>query len=60
MACGRPLFPGSTVDDELHLIFKILGLPTEETMPGVSKNQDFVNYHFPPFQADSLINIAPR
>ncbi|BFZ10429.1 hypothetical protein BsWGS_13468 [Bradybaena similaris] len=60
MACGRPLFPGSTVDDELHLIFKILGLPTEETLPGVSKNQDFVNYHFPPFQADSLINIAPR
>ncbi len=24
MACGRPLFPGSTVEDELHLIFKVL------------------------------------
>ena len=23
MACGRPLFPGSTVEDELHLIFKV-------------------------------------
>ena len=23
MACGRPLFPGSTVDDELELIFKV-------------------------------------
>ena len=23
MASGRPLFPGSTVEDELHLIFKV-------------------------------------
>lgn len=60
MACGRPLFPGSTVDDELHLIFKTLGLPTEETMPGISKNEEFLAYHFPKFQPDNLINIAPR
>ena len=26
MACGRPLFPGSTVEDELHLIFKVITL----------------------------------
>lgn len=25
MAAGRPLFPGSTVEDELHLIFRLLG-----------------------------------
>lgn len=25
MAAGRPLFPGSTVADELHMIFKALG-----------------------------------
>lgn len=25
MITGRPLFPGSTVEDELHLIFRILG-----------------------------------
>uniref|UniRef100_A0A8C9FZ76 Protein kinase domain-containing protein n=1 Tax=Pavo cristatus TaxID=9049 RepID=A0A8C9FZ76_PAVCR len=25
MASGRPLFPGSTVEDELHLIFRLLG-----------------------------------
>lgn len=25
MVTGRPLFPGSTVEDELHLIFRILG-----------------------------------
>ncbi|RXM27847.1 Cyclin-dependent kinase 17 [Acipenser ruthenus] len=26
MAAGRPLFPGSTVEDELHLIFRLLDL----------------------------------
>uniref|UniRef100_A0A8C7V662 Protein kinase domain-containing protein n=1 Tax=Oncorhynchus mykiss TaxID=8022 RepID=A0A8C7V662_ONCMY len=25
MSAGRPLFPGSTVEDELHLIFRLLG-----------------------------------
>ena len=33
---GRPLFPGSDVDDQLKRIFKLLGTPTEETWPGVS------------------------
>ena len=28
---GRPLFPGSDVDDQLKRIFKLLGTPTEET-----------------------------
>lgn len=28
MAAGRPLFPGSTVEDELHLIFRLLGEQT--------------------------------
>uniref|UniRef100_A0A8C6PNX1 cyclin-dependent kinase n=1 Tax=Nothobranchius furzeri TaxID=105023 RepID=A0A8C6PNX1_NOTFU len=36
MAAGRPLFPGSTVEDELHLIFRLLGTPTEDTWPGIS------------------------
>uniref|UniRef100_A0AAQ5YLJ8 Protein kinase domain-containing protein n=1 Tax=Amphiprion ocellaris TaxID=80972 RepID=A0AAQ5YLJ8_AMPOC len=31
MAAGRPLFPGSTVEDELHLIFRLLGTPTEDS-----------------------------
>lgn len=31
MAAGRPLFPGSTVEDELHLIFRLLG---EWPLPG--------------------------
>uniref|UniRef100_A0A673KAC8 Cyclin-dependent kinase 17-like n=1 Tax=Sinocyclocheilus rhinocerous TaxID=307959 RepID=A0A673KAC8_9TELE len=31
MAAGRPLFPGSTVEDELHLIFRLLGDLHDET-----------------------------
>lgn len=30
MITGRPLFPGSTVEDQLHLIFRILGEPTQQ------------------------------
>jgi len=33
----EPLFPGDSEIDELFSIFKILGTPTEETWPGVSK-----------------------
>lgn len=33
---GRPLFPGSDVEDQLKKIFKLLGEPTEENWPGVS------------------------
>ncbi|KAK3605818.1 hypothetical protein CHS0354_002436 [Potamilus streckersoni] len=60
MACGRPLFPGSTVEDELHLIFKTLGTPTEENSPGISQNEEFLNYTFPFYEPEPLINIAPR
>jgi cyclin-dependent kinase 17 len=60
MACGRPLFPGSTVEDELLLIIKILGTPTEDRLAGVSSNEDFLAYNFPVYEQEPLINIAPR
>jgi hypothetical protein len=60
MACGRPLFPGSTVEDELHLIFKTLGMPVEDSLPGISRNQDFLSYNFPHYQGEQLLTIAPR
>ena len=37
MVSGKPLFPGSTPDDQLEKIFKILGSPTEATWPGLMK-----------------------
>uniref|UniRef100_A0A8B9RJS3 Cyclin-dependent kinase 17-like n=1 Tax=Astyanax mexicanus TaxID=7994 RepID=A0A8B9RJS3_ASTMX len=60
MITGRPLFPGSTVEDELHLIFRILGTPTEESWPGVSTSEEFRTYNFPRYRTEPLVNHAPR
>lgn len=38
---GRPLFPGSDVDDQLKRIFKLLGTPTEETWSNMAALPDF-------------------
>uniref|UniRef100_A0A8C7XH92 cyclin-dependent kinase n=1 Tax=Oryzias sinensis TaxID=183150 RepID=A0A8C7XH92_9TELE len=60
MAAGRPLFPGSTVEDELHLIFRLLGTPTEDKWPGISSIEEFKSYNFPKYKPQPLINHAPR
>nr|CAB3229426.1 cyclin-dependent-like kinase 5 [Phallusia mammillata] len=38
---GIPLFPGNDVEEQLKRIFKLLGTPTEQSWPGVSKLPDF-------------------
>ncbi|KAG7220406.1 hypothetical protein INR49_018244 [Caranx melampygus] len=60
MATGRPLFPGSTVEEELHFIFKLLGTPTEQSWPGISSNEEFVTYNYPQYRAERLSNHTPR
>ncbi|PWA24833.1 hypothetical protein CCH79_00010216, partial [Gambusia affinis] len=60
MAAGRPLFPGSTVEDELHLIFRLLGTPTEDSWPGISSIDEFRSYKFSKYKPQPLINHAPR
>ncbi|XP_036200485.1 cyclin-dependent kinase 18 isoform X2 [Myotis myotis] len=60
MATGRPLFPGSTVKEELHLIFRLLGTPTEETWPGVTGQSEFRAYNFPRYLPQPLISHVPR
>ena len=63
MVCGKPLFPGTKVEDELYLIFKTLGSPTEETFPGVSTNPEFLSLNlpkFPPFDQSNFTNLVPR
>lgn len=60
MVTGRPLFPGSTVEEELHFIFKLLGTPTERSWPGISSNDDFVTYNYPQYRAERLSNHTPR
>ncbi|RNA28554.1 cyclin-dependent kinase 16-like isoform X1 [Brachionus plicatilis] len=60
MVCGKPLFPGTKVEDELYLIFKILGTPNEENFPGVTSNPDFLAYNIPKFPPVSFSNLVPR
>ncbi|ERE74411.1 cyclin-dependent kinase 18-like protein [Cricetulus griseus] len=60
MATGKPLFPGSTVKEELHLIFRLLGTPTEETWPGVMSLPEFRAYNFPRYLPQPLLSHAPR
>ena len=60
MASGKPLFPGSTVEDELHLIFKVLGTPTEENWPGICMSEELLSYNFPPYSSEPLVKRAPR
>ncbi|PYH81302.1 Pkinase-domain-containing protein [Aspergillus uvarum CBS 121591] len=38
---GRPLFPGTSNDNQLQLIFRLLGTPTEESWPGVSRLPEY-------------------
>ncbi|XP_010864747.1 cyclin-dependent kinase 17 isoform X2 [Esox lucius] len=60
MAAGRPLFPGSTVEDELHLIFRLLGTPSEANWPGILSIDEFKSYNFPKYKPQPFINHAPR
>uniref|UniRef100_A0A336N023 cyclin-dependent kinase n=2 Tax=Culicoides sonorensis TaxID=179676 RepID=A0A336N023_CULSO len=56
---GRPLFPGSDVDDQLKRIFKLLGTPTEETWPEITQLPDYKP--FPPYPPNTSWNqVVPR
>ncbi|XP_053562314.1 LOW QUALITY PROTEIN: cyclin-dependent kinase 16-like [Bombina bombina] len=60
MVTGRPLFPGSTVEEQLHFIFRILGTPTEETWPGIHSNEEFKTYNYPKYYPDPIQKHAAR
>lgn len=60
MVSGRPMFPGSTAENELILIFKMLGTPNETSWPGISNNHDFVAGRFPIYRPEQLHNYIPR
>ena len=60
MASGRPLFAGSAVDEQLHLIVKLLGTPNELTWPGVSQLHEFLAYEFPRYRPEPLVKHVPR
>ncbi|XP_029361528.1 cyclin-dependent kinase 16 [Echeneis naucrates] len=60
MSTGRPLFPGSSVEEELHFIFKLLGTPNEQSWPGISTNEEFMMHNYPQYRGETLSNHTPR
>lgn len=41
MFTGRPLFPGTTNEDQIIRIFRIMGTPTERTWPGLTQYPEY-------------------
>lgn len=60
MASGRPFFPGSCVEEQLHFIFRALGTPRAEEYPELVGSKEFRQYSFPKYRAEAMVNHAPR
>ncbi|KAJ2338273.1 negative regulator of the PHO system, partial [Coemansia erecta] len=59
MVTGRPLFAGSSNDDQLIKIFRIMGTPSEATWPGVSRLPNWKS-NFPPYPPQRLEQHLPQ
>ena len=55
---GRPLFPGSDVEDQLKRIYRLLGSPTEDNWPGVSKLPLYKDFAIP--SSVSINAVVPK
>ncbi|RUO96169.1 serine/threonine-protein kinase pef1 [Jimgerdemannia flammicorona] len=58
MYTGRPLFPGTTNEDQLLKIFRLMGTPTEATWPTVSQFTEY-RKNFPVYPAQTIAQILP-
>jgi negative regulator of PHO system len=58
MYTGRPLFPGTTNEDQLLKIFRTMGTPTEQTWPGVSQFPEY-KQTFPMYPPQHINTILP-
>jgi len=59
MFTGRPLFPGTTNEDQLHKIFRLMGTPSERSWPGISAFPEYRN-NFPVYATQDLRQIVPQ
>jgi len=58
MVTGRPLFPGTSEKDQLLKIFMLLGTPTPDTWPGMTKLPQYKS-DFPIHQPRDLSKLFP-
>jgi len=56
----RPLFPGSSEQDEIYKICAVNGTPTEETWAEGMKLASKMGFHFPQFEPTPLQKIVPN
>ncbi|ESZ95100.1 negative regulator of the PHO system [Sclerotinia borealis F-4128] len=59
MYTGRPLFPGTTNEDQLVRIFRIMGTPSERTWPGISQFTEYKT-NFQMYATQDLRVILPQ
>jgi hypothetical protein len=53
MCTGRALFPGTTNDDQLMRILRVMGTPSERSWPGISQYSGYKN-SFPVYATQDL------
>ena len=41
-------------------MFQVLGTPTEDNWPGISRSEELAGYKFPAYAPESLVSKAPR
>jgi len=59
MYTGRPLFPGTTNEDQLQKIFRLMGTPSERSWPGISTFPEYKpNFHV--YSTQDLRLILPQ
>ena len=58
MYTGRPLFPGTTNEDQLQKIFRLMGTPSERSWPGISQFPEYKS-NFPIYATQDLRLILP-
>lgn len=59
MYTGRPLFPGTTNEDQLVRIFRIMGTPSERSWPGISQYTEYKT-NFQMYATQDLRAILPQ
>jgi len=60
MVTGRPLFPGCDVEDQLHLIFKLLGTPYDQDWSLIARMKEMQRDKLPDYPRKSLVPRVPR
>lgn len=59
MYTGRPLFPGTTNEDQVQKIFRLMGTPSERSWPGISQLPEYKG-NFPVYATQDLRLILPQ